>query len=181
MIWFYPYRFEYPSGVSDAEKRLVDALQKHGLQHSVQHSRIKVEKTLGRLFRNSWNPIFVGRLENYGAHTHLRGYFRTHWFTLIFSILFLSMLLYQLLVAFQQPEVRPGYVPGWRTQEIEFTLTFIGAFFGITFIGWLFGLPNARRILAALRDSATAQPSAPVDAPTLRVGVPSGPSGPRRG
>ncbi|MBI3528802.1 MAG: hypothetical protein HY067_12640 [Betaproteobacteria bacterium] len=165
MIWFVRYRFDYPPEIVNPQQRLVEAFQKHELKHSVNGARIKVEKKLGLFFRNSWNPIFVGRFAHDGARSYLSGYFRVHWYTLMFSVLFLGMLLYQLLAAFQQPEVRPGYVPGWKVKEIEFMLTFIAAFFGITFIGWLFGLPNARRILAAIRESAATQPGAPADGP----------------
>jgi hypothetical protein len=181
MMWFIRYRFTYPASVTNAKQRLLESLEKHGLKHSDSESQIKIEKKLALFFLNSWNPIFVGRFERDQGQTCFCGYFRLHWYTMMFSVFFLGMLLYQLLVAFQQPDARPGNVPGWKAQEIEFGLTFIAMFFGITFIGWLFGLPNARRILAAIRESTATQPGAPADGERLRRSLPSQAPPARRG
>ena len=154
MLWFWPYQFDYPSLPQQAQPRLLNTLAQHGLHVSESGGALHITRPLGALFRNSWNPVFVARLSGEGAHTRLRGHFRVHAAVLLFSVAFLAMQLWWLWGAFQQPELRPGYEPGWRAQQIRFYLEFMAMFFGVTALGWLAGLPNARRILAALREGA---------------------------
>ncbi|MDM7857899.1 hypothetical protein [Thiopseudomonas acetoxidans] len=153
MIWFVRYTFTYPLNVENPRQSLIDALHSNELEYSKSGTQFKIKRKLGLFFRNSWNPIFVGDFEYKAGRSHLCGYFRVHWYTLIFSAVFLGALLFELIATFFQPEIRSGYTLGWKAESIKSTLTFIAAFFGVTFVGWLFGLSSARRIIAAIRES----------------------------
>ena len=171
MTWFLRYQFVYPSTGASPEQCLAETLQKsewRGLKHSISDDHVKIERKFGiaRKFvvgYTSWSPIFVGRFVSDETQRYLKGHFRVNWYTLLFSTFFLGMLVYMLAAAIQQPEVRVGYIVGWRTNEIEFFMSFIAIFLGITFAGWLMGLPCERRILAAIRESTATQLGAPAD------------------
>ena len=154
MLWFCPYRFTYDAPAHRTRRQLSEAFDQQGIARSVSGDTLKITRPMGPFFRNSWNPVFVADLSRAGNSTRLSGYFRPHAAVLAFTVVFLGMQLWWLWTAYQQPELRPGYQPGWRAEEIRFNLQFIGMFFVITTIGWLAGIPNARRILAALRQSA---------------------------
>ena len=88
---------------------------------------------------------------------------------MLFSAAFLGILVYKLAAAIQQMEVRLGYIADLRANEIEFSLSFIAIFFGITFVGWLMGLPSERRILTAIHESTATSLGALADGPQKAV------------
>jgi hypothetical protein len=161
MIWFRPCTFDFPAGTQDPARRLVAALDKRGLHHSLSASRIKVSRSNGAFFRNSWNPVFVGRIVDDGSRAQLKGHFRVHLYTLLFTALFVGAMLLQLWNALAPSGWQSDPVPGWEARRIKSALEFIAAFSAITLVGWLCGLPNARHILAAIREGTTGDAGSP--------------------
>ena len=161
MIWFRPYTFDFPAGTSDPGRRLVAALDKHGLDHSLSASRIKISRSNPIYFRNSWNPVFVGRIVDEGSPPQLQGHFRVHLYTLAFSALFIGAMLLQLWNVIGPPGLQTDPVPGWESTRIKSALAFIAAFSAITLVGWFSGLPNARHILDAIREATAGDAGSP--------------------
>lgn len=161
MLWFRPYRFRYAGPAHRVQATLASSLSQQGFQCTQADHVLKITRPPGPLFRNSWNPLFVARLSSEGGHTVLRGHFRVHAVVMVFMALFLAMLLWRLWTAYQLPEMQAGYEPGWRDFSIRFEWQFLGMFAVVVVVGWLMGLPNARRILDALRAGAAPAASAP--------------------
>jgi len=156
MLWFYPYRFEYPRSVTNPAARLREVLTEPKwaeMKHDIQLEKVKLEQRLPFWFQNSWNPIFDGKFVMTGKNPYLVGHFRIHWLVLVITIAILVFPLFEVVTLLQEPEIKPGLVAGWRTAEITSNLEFFGFGVLIVFIGWLFGLRNANRIVTAIRES----------------------------
>jgi hypothetical protein len=155
---FVRHEFEYPHS-TDAATRLLETLQRpewQDLTHSVLLQDVTIYKNLGLFFRNSWNPIFRGRIVHKGARSTLVGYFRMNWFAFAFSVFFVLFAAFQVLQTYSSPEQMPGYVADWKHERLEFDLQFLGMAVAVIAIGWAVGIPSQRRILAAIRDSTRA-------------------------
>lgn len=156
LLWFLRQRFEYAPSATHPVARLKQVLSdpKWGnIASEVSPGRVLIERKLGFFLRNSWNPIFQGRFVIESGRSYLVGHFRVHWLVAIFTVLFLAYPLYDIFTLLPQPDVRPGYVAGWKDAQITWDLQFFGFAVLIVIAGWLFGLPNAKRIRDAINES----------------------------
>ena len=158
MLPFVRHEFEYPLSTSPIT-RLSETLGHHEWENlSLTHTgtKIVIVPKLGSFFRNSWNPIFQGKIVQNGDRSTLVGYFRVNWFVFAFSLLFVGHAAYRLLQTYLSPDHIPGYDAGWRQTSLNFDLQFLCMAIVIIIIGWIAGIPNQRRVLDAIRDSAHA-------------------------
>jgi hypothetical protein len=158
MFWFVRLKFQYAASVSDPSQRLLETLRHDKWQrisHKITPTQAVLEHRLPVFFRNSWNPIFDGSFVTEAGRRYLVGYFRINWLVLAFTVMFVAFAAYSAWSTMQQPAIRPGYVANWKAARLHFDLTFLGMAIGINLLGWLIGLPYERRILTAIRESAT--------------------------
>lgn len=158
MLPFIRHTFEYPAS-ADPAKCLIDTLSQakwSGIRSAISRNKLTLVGALPIYFHNSWNPVFQGSIETDGGRPRLTGYFRVHWFVMVFITVFVGMAVFQLLQTYFSPEVVPGFVENWRAKRLHFDLTFLCLAIGINVVGWLFGIPNQRRILAAIQESTRA-------------------------
>ena len=154
----FPYiskSFEYPINVNAVEclKQTLGSMKWSRMRYEIHENSVVIEHILPTFFRNSWNPIFQGRIESIGNRQKLIGYFRLNWFVLVFVIIFIGFSLYKLLQTYFSPDVVPGYVPNWRSDRLAFDIQFVSMAVGINVIGWAIGIPYQRRIVTAIRES----------------------------
>ena len=152
-MWFLRRRFEYAPSVTNPVARLREVLSdpKWGtIASEVSPEKVLVERKVGAFLHNSWNPVFQGKFVFGAGRPYLVGYFRVHWLVLIFTVLFLAYPLFEVLALLPEPDVKPGYVAGWKEAEITGNLQFFGLSLLVVICGWIFGLPNAKRIVEAI-------------------------------
>jgi hypothetical protein len=70
---------------------------------------------------------------------------------IIFLCAFFGVAVFQTLQTLAQPEVRPGYIAGWRDRQLEFDVEFLLAAFAVPLVGWFGGLPNRNAIIRAIQ------------------------------
>jgi len=156
MFWFFPYKFDWKVQPNKAMELLKTTCQKTEWERLVsefESNRVKIHHKLPVMFYNSWNPIFVGKFISTSTGSQLVGYFRVHWFTMIFMVLFLGMTIFNIFDTWLQPEIKPGYVANWKANQLEWELQFLAISLLIFIVGWLIGLINQMKILKAIRES----------------------------
>jgi hypothetical protein len=158
MLPYISTSFEYPAGTKAADRlRQTLASEKwNRVTIELQDSSVTIEHKLPVFFRNSWNPIFQGRIESSGNRQRLVGYFRVNWFVLAFVVFFVGASLYRLLHTYFSSDIATGYVSNWRSERLAFDIQFFAMAIGINLIGWAVGIPYQRRILAAINESMCA-------------------------
>jgi hypothetical protein len=150
------HRFQYTSTADVAASKLATVLQKPewtSIVAQVTPANVKLYKRLSALFYNSFNPIFVGRFESSPGGAILVGRFRPSWFVVGFLVVFFGLIGYNVVDAYLQPDVRPGYVAGWRQRELEWQFEFLAFASLVPIVGWLFGIPNKNAIVRAIKES----------------------------
>jgi len=119
----------------------------------VSPEKVVIERKLSAFFYNSWNPIFEGKFAFDGQRPCLVGHFRVHWLVLMLTLAALAYPLFEVVTLLYEPNVKPGYVAGWKEAQIIWNLEFFGFGLLTVCVGWLFGLPNAKRIVDAINES----------------------------
>ncbi len=126
MFPFIRHTFEYPNS-ADPAKCLTDTLAQQKwteMAYTISQNKVTLEHKLPIYFRNSWNPIFQGSIETVGDRKRLVGYFRVHWFVMLFMAFFIGVAGFQLLQSYLSPDVVTGYDAGWREKRLHFDLLF---------------------------------------------------------
>jgi hypothetical protein len=142
VIWFYPYRFVLQQQTTDAVQLVTEIGElspKDEIEYRIKANHIRLWVRL-QFWRNSWNPIFDGRLEQVGSQSELRGYFRPNWLVLAFTVLFIGSTVYSLIEAIQSPAIRAGFEPAWKEKAVHFQTDFLAMAVLIVILGWAVGL-----------------------------------------
>ena len=124
------------------------------LEVKLDNMEVKIEHEMPPNITNSWNPIFVGKIQSHNGAAVLNGYFRFSIFVIIFITLFLGYSAFNVIHTYLQPDSIPGFVEGWKQDRMKFDLSFFGFAILINVGGWLFGIPNRNKIIEAISESA---------------------------
>ncbi len=150
------YEFAYSYPPEAASRRLLASLEQEkwsSIVAQVTSTQVKLHQRPPLAFRNSFNPVFVGRFTRTPSGATLSGTFRMSWFAVVFLFVFLGMFAYGAMETYIQPEHRAGYVEGWRSATLRWNLVFLGFAALAPMVGWLVGLPSRNAIIRAIHES----------------------------
>lgn len=155
-LFNFRYEFDYPYSPAEAAQRLDSTLKKpewESVVAKVSAERVIIFRQVPPPFYNSFNPIFVGRFHPTKQGTRLNGYFRVHWLVICLLLVFFGTIGYEVVTTFLQPEHREGYMDGWKQNQLRWQFHFFAIALLVPIAGWLFGLPNKKAIIRAIRES----------------------------
>ena len=158
MLPFTSKKFEFPA-TADARQKLASILSQDKwsrLKYKLEGDKVTIEHMPPKMFRNSWNPVFQGKFIQENGKQVLVGFFRVNWLVLIFILLMLGFIFSQLLSVYFSPEVMPGHIEGWRSDQMMLYVQMLGMFALVNIIGWIAGTIYRKRILQAIQDSTQA-------------------------
>lgn len=150
------YVFRFPIPLDEAKEHLRQIVSSEKDKRLQLHQKGNVSKlTLGpgRVIVNSFYPIFVGDWREKNGNAELSGYFRMNIFVILLLVSFFLVVLTDLFNTLQQPDVRPGYIIGWKDHLLQFDLMFLGIFIAMAVVGWLAGRSSRQRIIGIIQQS----------------------------
>lgn len=150
------FRFEYSVPPNQAAQALQDVLGRpewSTIDSRVTTERVVLERQTPWWFRNSFNPIFIGRFRNGTRGAILVGRFRIHLLVILILLAFFGFSIYELVQTYLEPEQKEGYIAGWRSMKLQWSLEQLGFAALVLVLGWLIGYPNRQRVLSAIKQS----------------------------
>ncbi|XOV83654.1 MAG: hypothetical protein ACFHXK_00760 [bacterium] len=161
MLPFRKYALEYPTPALVATQALKTHLSKiEGIEDRSTETTIKITHKLPIYLHNSFNPIFIGTIQDISnTSSRLVGYFRPNLFVIVFICLFLTFPIVNLWQISHLPDERLGYSDGWKEERFEFEYIFLAGAVAFPCVGWGFGLINLNKIKRAIEGSTHATPT----------------------
>jgi hypothetical protein len=156
MLGLRSFRFEYSVPPSKAAQALANILRRpewNTIDAQVTAERVTLEIRTPWWFQNSFNPVFVGRFRASDRGAILTGRFRLHLLVIVFLLVFFGFSIYELIQTFLEPEHKEGYIAGWRSMRLNWSLEILGFGVLVLLLGWLVGYPNRQTVLHVIKQS----------------------------